>query len=63
MEIKLYQKRKIGSGIRLENAHHDEHSMNFDKDNLAQFKRVSKIQNLINFTLHPKNFLNQHTSI
>ena len=56
MEIKLYQKRKIGSGLSLENAHDDEHSMNFDKDNLAQFKRVSKIQNLVIFTLHQTNF-------
>ena len=55
MEIKLYQKRKIGSGLRLENAHHDDHSMNFDKDNLALFKQVSKIQNLIIFTLHQRN--------
>ena len=56
MEIKLYQKRKIGSGLRLGNAHHDDHSMNFDKDNLSQFKGVSKIQNLIIFTLHQRNF-------
>ena len=56
MEIKLYQKRKIGSGLSLENAHDDEHSMNFDKDNLAQFKRVSKIQNLVIITLHQTNF-------
>ena len=50
MEIKLYQKRKIGSGLRLENAHCDDHSMNFDKDNLAQLKRLSKIQYLLIFT-------------
>ena len=57
MQIKLYLKRmRIGSGLRLENAHCDDHSMNFDKDNLAQFKRVSKIQNLVIFTLHQTNF-------
>ena len=57
MQIKLYLKRiRIGCGLRLENAYHDYHIMNFDKNNLAQLKRVSKIQNLIIFTLHQRNF-------
>ena len=57
MQIKLYLKRiRIGSGLRLENAYHDYHIMNFGKNNLAQLKRVSKIQNLIIFTLHQRNF-------